>query len=62
MRQERGVWSGAAKGVVWDSLTGQPGNPFLLPGPYTVTLQIDTLAPLWTEFSVYAYEPQSSAE
>ncbi len=62
VRQERGVWSGAAKGVVWDSLTGQPGNPFLLPGPYTVTLQIDTLAPLWTEFSVYAYEPQSSAE
>jgi len=31
VREGQGQWQGAAEGVVWDSLTGVPRNPFLPP-------------------------------
>jgi hypothetical protein len=56
IREARGSWDGAAAGVVWDSLTGSPDNPFLASGAYSVTLQIADI-PLQATFAVYAYEP-----
>lgn len=50
-----GIWQGPSKGVIWDSITGIPGAPFLLPGTYTVTFELDTVAPLTTEFRLIAY-------
>lgn len=50
-----GVWEGAGEGVVWDSITGQPRAPFLLPGTYTVTFTLDATAPLTAEFRLIAY-------
>jgi hypothetical protein len=61
VREADGTWQGASEGVVWDSLTGQPGNPFLVPGAYTVTLEIAGLS-LDAAFNVYEYEPTQPAE
>lgn len=54
VRTAQGTWQGPAEGVVWDSLTGVPEDPFLRPGTYTVTLQIADTAFNQT-FNVYAY-------
>jgi hypothetical protein len=56
IREARGLWDGATSGVVWDSLTGSPDNPFLASGAYSVTLRIADI-PLQATFAVYAYEP-----
>lgn len=59
VRTAEGVWQGAAEGVVWDSITGEPRAPFLLPGTYTITLTLDDVAPLTAEFRLIAYvKPQ----
>lgn len=50
-----GVWQGPSEGVVWDSITGQPRAPFLPPGTYTVTLTLNSIAPLTAEFRLIAY-------
>ncbi len=50
-----GVWEGAREGIVWDSITGIPGAPFLLPGTYTVTFTLDSTAPLTAEFRLIPY-------
>lgn len=54
VREAEGRWQGAAQSVVWDALTGQPENPFLAPGVYTVTLTVGDV-PLTTSFSVFDY-------
>ncbi len=54
-RTKRGIWRGESEGVVWDSLTGVPGSPFLLPGTYTITLQIAATDPLTAEWRVLGY-------
>ncbi len=61
IREASGAWQGASEGVVWDSLTGQPDNPFLAPGAYTVTLEIAG-TPFEAAFDVYAYETQEPTE
>ena len=61
VREGQGQWQGAAEGVVWDSLMGVPGNPFLLPGAYTVTLMIEDES-MTTAFSVFDYEPVRPTE
>jgi hypothetical protein len=61
VREEAGIWDGANEAMVWDSLTGVPENPFLLPGSYTVTLEIDSF--MWqAAFDVFAYESASPDE
>ena len=50
-----GLWMGEPEGVIWDSLTGVPGSPFLRPGTYTITLRIEATEPLTTEVRVLAY-------
>ena len=50
-----GAWQGPSEGVVWDSITGQEGAPFLLPGTYTVTFALDATAPLTAEFRLIPY-------
>lgn len=54
VRTAQGTWQGPTEGVVWDSLTGVPEDPFLRPGTYTVTLQVADTAFMQT-FDVYAY-------
>ncbi len=61
IRETSGTWQGESRGVVWDSLTGQPGNPFLPSGSYTVTLEVAGV-PLDAAFDVYAYETQEPTE
>jgi hypothetical protein len=61
IRESDGTWNGLPEGVVWDSLTGQPDAPFLLPGFYTVTLEISGV-PLSAVFDVYQYEPTDTTE
>ncbi|MGC9522269.1 MAG: hypothetical protein ACP5HG_10385 [Anaerolineae bacterium] len=61
VREEAGIWDGANEAMVWDSLTGVPENPFMLPGSYTVTLEINSLR--WqAAFDVFAYESASPDE
>ena len=66
VRTAGGVWNetGGA-GVIWDSITGIPGAPFLLPGEYTVTLTLDGAEPLTATFRLIAYvrpEPELTTE
>ncbi len=66
VRAAGGVWqeTGGA-GVIWDSITGIPGAPFLLPGEYTVVLTLDGSVPLTTTFRLIAYvkpEPQPETD
>jgi len=61
VREGQGQWQGAAEGVVWDSLTGVPRNPFLPPGAYTVTLVLEDVL-MTTAFSVFDYEPVNSTD
>jgi len=68
VRAASGVWEATSgAGVIWDSITGIPGAPFLLPGEYTVTLTLDDTAPLTTTFRLIAYvrpepEPEPATE
>ncbi|OPZ83028.1 MAG: hypothetical protein BWY76_02475 [bacterium ADurb.Bin429] len=66
VRTASGVWNETdGAGVIWDSITGIPGAPFLLPGEYTVTLTLDDTAPLTATFRLIAYvrpEPESTTE
>ncbi len=55
VRRERGLWHGGEVGLVWDSLTGVEGDPFLKPGHYTATLQVGALAPVEVAFCVIPY-------
>ncbi|MBN2392546.1 MAG: hypothetical protein JXR84_17580 [Anaerolineae bacterium] len=56
VRTASGVWNEIdSAGVVWDSITGIPGAPFLLPGEYTVVLALDDSTPLTTTFRLIAY-------
>lgn len=59
-----GVWNEMdGAGVIWDSITGIPRAPFLLPGEYTVSLTIEGHIPLTTTFRLIAYvkpEPEST--
>ena len=55
VRTQEGRWAGEPKGVIWDSLTGVPGSPFLIPGTYTITLKIEATAPLTAEIEVLSY-------
>lgn len=55
VRTERGTWTGEPEGVIWDSLIGVPGSPFLRYGTYTITLQVGATAPLTAEVRVLAY-------
>jgi len=61
VREGQGEWQGAAESLVWDSLTGVPRNPFLLPGAYTVTLTMEDVS-MTTAFSVFDYEPVQSTD
>ena len=66
VRTASGVWNetGGA-GVIWDSITGIPGAPFLLPGEYTVTLALNGTEPLTATFRLIAYvrpEPEPTTE
>ena len=61
VREGQGQWQGAAEGVVWDSLTGVPGNPFLPSGAHTVILAIEDVS-MTTAFSAFAYEPANTAD
>lgn len=45
-------WQGGDSGLVWDSLTGEP---FLVPGTYSATLQIADLPATTLDFRVIAY-------
>jgi hypothetical protein len=54
-RTHSGLWMGEPEGVIWDSLTGVPGSPFLVPGTYTITLKIEATDPLTAEMRVLAY-------
>ena len=66
VRAASGVWNQTdTAGVIWDSITGIPGAPFLLPGEYTVTLTLDGAEPLTATFRLIAYvrpEPESTTE
>ncbi len=66
VRAAGGVWNETGgSGVIWDSITGIPGAPFLLPGEYTVTLTLDDTAPLTATFRLIAYvrpEPAPTTE
>lgn len=66
VRVASGVWQETGgSGVIWDSITGIPGAPFLLPGEYTVTLTLDDTAPLTATFRLIAYvrpEPESTSQ
>jgi hypothetical protein len=55
VRSAEGTWQGAETGVVWDSITGEPRSPFLLPGTYTVTLTLADTAPLTAELRLIPY-------
>lgn len=55
VRRQAGTWNGEPEGVIWDSLTGVPGSPFLIPGTYTITMQIAATDPLTTEIRVLPY-------
>jgi hypothetical protein len=61
-REAEGQWSGPEQGVVWDSLTGSEGNPFLAPGAYTVTLEIGATTSITVAFSIFGYRPANAAE
>ncbi len=61
VRQGAGTRNGPSEALVWDSLTGVPENPFLPPGTYTVTLEIDDLQGR-AIFEVFAYESASPSE
>lgn len=61
IRETNGVWEGPTEGIVWDSLTGKPDNPFLLPGTYTVTLIVEK-TPLSATFEVFEYPSATPAE
>jgi len=60
-RASQGTWEGNTAGVVWDSITGIPEAPFLLPGTYTVTLTIANTQELTTTFRILYYPVQSTA-
>lgn len=64
VRAASGVWNETGNtGVIWDSITGIPGAPFLLPGEYTVTLTLDNTRPLTATFRLIAYikpEPEAT--
>ena len=66
VRTASGVWNKTdSAGVIWDSITGIPGAPFLLPGEYTVVLSLDGSEPLTTTFRLIAYvkpQPESTTE
>lgn len=56
VRAASGVWNQMnSAGVIWDSITGIPGAPFLLPGEYTVALSLGSNEPLTTTFRLIAY-------
>ncbi|MGC9394305.1 MAG: hypothetical protein ACP5J4_05575 [Anaerolineae bacterium] len=56
VRMASGVWNETeVAGVVWDSITGIPRAPFLLPGEYTVVITLDNSIPLTTTFRLIAY-------
>lgn len=62
VREANGTWQAAAtEGTVWDSLTGNDANPFLLPGAYTVTLEIGAVS-LEGAFNVVSYASATSTE
>lgn len=66
VRTASGAWNATdGTGVIWDSITGIPRAPFLLPGEYTVTLTLDGSTPLTTTFRLIAYvrpEPEPTTE
>ncbi len=55
VRRGSGTWHGPTTGVIWDTLTGTPRNPFLYPGTYTVTLRIGSHPPLSAQFRLVPY-------
>ncbi len=54
-RTTKGAWDGASRGVVWDSVTGVITAPFLLPGAYSVTLEIAGAGAPTAAFDVIPY-------
>ncbi|MFP4394215.1 MAG: hypothetical protein ACLFTI_03040 [Anaerolineales bacterium] len=50
-----GTWAGASREVVWDSVTGVITAPFLLPGAYSVTLEIAGAGAQTAAFDVIPY-------
>ena len=54
-RTTDGTWDGASSGMVWDSITGVITAPFLLPGAYSVTLEIAGAGAQTAAFDVIPY-------
>jgi hypothetical protein len=54
-RTTTGTWDGGSRGVVWDSVTGVITAPFLLPGTYSVTLNIAGVESQTATFDVIPY-------
>ncbi len=61
VRETQGVWTGGPEGTVWDSITGAPGAPLLLPGDYTVTLTLAATTELTTSFHILYYPQPTPA-
>ncbi|NBD35515.1 MAG: hypothetical protein GVY30_05905, partial [Chloroflexi bacterium] len=55
MRTTDGAWDGGSRGLVWDSVTGVITAPFLLPGAYSVTLEIAGAESQTAAFDVIPY-------